>query len=67
MHSGDIGRSTWRQAVGISDKILRGERPGEMPVAMLSKRELIVSLQAVKAIGATASPEVVKRADCVIE
>ncbi|WP_293795366.1 hypothetical protein [uncultured Bosea sp.] len=53
--------------MGISDKILRGERPGEMPVAMLSKRELIVSLQAVKAIGATASPEVVKRADCVIE
>ena len=58
---------TWRHFAGISGKILKGEKPGELPVIVLTKRELVVNLQAAKAIGATVSPEVVKRADRIIE
>ncbi|WP_454656224.1 ABC transporter substrate-binding protein [Bosea beijingensis] len=58
---------TWRQFAGISDKILKGEKPGELPVIVLSKRELVINLQAAKAVGATVASEVVNRADRVID
>lgn len=58
---------TWRHFAGVSDKILKGEKPGELPVIVLAKRELIVNLQAAKAIGASVSLDVVTRSDRVIE
>lgn len=58
---------TWRHFAGISDKILKGAKPGELPVIVLAKRELVVNLQAAKAVGAAVSPDVVKRADRIIE
>lgn len=58
---------TWRHFAGISDKILKGEKPSELPVVVLAKRELVINLKAAKAVGTAISAEVLKRADRVIE
>jgi putative ABC transport system substrate-binding protein len=51
----------------LADKILKGAKPGDLPVEVTTRRELIFNLKTAKEIGVTISAELLKRADKVIE
>jgi ABC-type uncharacterized transport system substrate-binding protein len=52
---------------GYIDKILKGAKTGDLPVETVNRYELIVNQKTAQAIGVAIPPEVLKRADRVIE